>query len=329
MPIIRQDSLDSPARCDVIVVGAGACGMTAALAARDGGADVVVLERDAVPSGTTGMSLGSIAAAGTKSQRDAGIEDTAGQFFDDIMAKTKGQTDPVMARVIAEMAGPTVDWLTERHGIPLSIDPAWGGVFGHSRPRLHGVPGRNGAELLASLLGAAEKAGATLVTSALVSDVYVNADDRVLGVAIQRPDGSRDVLGCDALVLATCGFAANPTMRQQFIPHFAQGPIWAPETADGSGIAWGIEMGAATADMGAYQGFGALHVESGIQATYNVVMAGGIQVNTNGERFSNEVADISAQGDAVLRQPGSVAWMVFDEKRHQDALLWPAHRGCR
>ncbi len=78
--------------------------------------------------------------------------------------------------------------------------------------------------------------------------------------------------------------------------------------------------------MDAFQGHGALNAESGIQANDNIVMDGGIQGNATGERFGNEQANISGQGSVVLRQPGGFAWMLFDERLHQDAMVWPAHR---
>ena len=140
MPVLRTP----PARFDetipVVVVGGGACGMTAALAAADRGADVVVLERDETPYGSTGMSQGFICAAGTRLQWEAGIEDDADTMFADIMAKTRGQTDPALARTIAAQSGPTIDWLTDAHHLPLRVDADWRGDFGHTRRRMHGTP---------------------------------------------------------------------------------------------------------------------------------------------------------------------------------------------
>jgi fumarate reductase flavoprotein subunit len=326
MPLIRSDELVTDAHAAVVIVGAGACGLTAALAARDAGAAAMVLERNATPMNTTSMSQGFVAAADTRSQRDAGIEDSAAVFFQDIMAKTAGRTDEVMAHTIARESGPTVDWLVDRHAVPLSISRAWGPAFGHSRPRLHGTPTQEGSELLASLLQAAEAAGADLVTAAQVTDIYANREDRIIGVGLTRPDGARERLGCDSLVLATCGFASNRAMLRDHVAGGDTIPIWAPEAADGSGIAWGIALGAATADMDAFQGHGAMNAEAGIQANFNIVMDGGIQVNAAGERFSNEVANISGQGSVVFRQPGGFAWMVFDERLHQNAMAWPGHR---
>ena len=186
MGIIRDHIPPFEFSVDVAVVGAGACGLTAALAARDAGREVLVLERDARPWGSTSMSLGAVCGVGTAAQRAAGISDDPQSFYDDVMAKTEGSADPALTRLIARESGPTLDWLTGRHAVPLLLDFKWTGL-GHSRPRLHIPPGRNGEELLGLLQNACGRAGAEIMTEARVTDLYADADDRVLGLRIERP----------------------------------------------------------------------------------------------------------------------------------------------
>ena len=144
MPVLRTEPPRFDATIPVVVVGGGACGMTAALAAAHAGAETVVLERDARPVGSTGMSQGFICAAGTRLQREAGIEDDAETMYQDILRKTRGQTDPALARTIATQSGPTIDYLTDTHGLPLRVDSDWRGDFGHTRRRMHGTPHSDG-----------------------------------------------------------------------------------------------------------------------------------------------------------------------------------------
>ena len=73
----------------LLIVGAGACGLTAALAASEQGAEVLILERDARPSGSTSLSSGFIPAADSRWQREKGIEDSPQLFAADIQAKAK------------------------------------------------------------------------------------------------------------------------------------------------------------------------------------------------------------------------------------------------
>ena len=83
--------------------------------------------------------------------------------------------------------------------------------------------------MLGRLIRAAEDNGASLTTNAHVVDVYADDKDRVLGVGIERPDGTRETLGCDALVLATCGFGAGcrgnqPAVHIFFLNEFPKCP---------------------------------------------------------------------------------------------------------
>ncbi len=105
----------------VVIVGGGGCGLCAGLAARGAGVDVLVLERDDSPLGTTAMSTGLIPAAGSKQQKDAGIEDSPELLAQDIVTKAKGQTDEAIAFALARESACTVDWLTDEQDMPLTL----------------------------------------------------------------------------------------------------------------------------------------------------------------------------------------------------------------
>lgn len=315
MPILPPPETPFPAHVPVVIAGAGACGLTAALSAREQGADVLILEKDATPRGTTSMSQGTMCAAGTQAQKDAGIDDSPEQFFDDVMTKVNGETDPEFVRVIAREAAPTIDWLSEKQGIPFAVDTSWKGL-GHSIQRLHAPPNKTGEDLMGRLLQGVERAGADLLTNANVTDLYADHSGRVHGVRISRPDGSYEDIGCDALVLATCGFANNPEMIAEFIPEMAGSHVFTWENSLGDGIRLGMELGGAVADMTAFQGYGALAHPQELLFNYNYVIDGGVLVNRDGERFSDEMADVSGQGVKVMRQPDHVAFMIYDETLH-------------
>lgn len=222
---ILRNTLTSPLpefeyAIDVAVIGAGACGLTAALAARDAGADVLVFERDKRPWGSTSMSLGAVCGVGSKEQQRHGIEDTAAAFVADVMAKTAQRADRRLARLIGERSGGVLDWLNETHQVPLLLDAKWTGL-GHSARRLHIPPGRSGEELLALLLNACARAGAEVVTEATVIALYANEAHRVVGLKIERPGGVIENIGCGAVVLATCGFGGNESMIAEHIPKCA------------------------------------------------------------------------------------------------------------
>ena len=315
MTILPVPAQGFEATVPVVVAGSGACGLTAALAARRAGADVLILEKDPTPRGTTSMSQGTMCAAGTQAQARAGIQDSPQQFFDDVMTRVDGKTDPDFVRVVTREAGPTVDWLETDHGIPFAVDTAWRG-FGHSVQRLHAPPEKTGEDLMGRLLQAAERQGADLLTDASVTALYADDSQRVRGVRITRPDSADEDVGCGALVLATCGFANNPDMIAEYIPDMVGAHVFTWENSTGDGIRWGMALGAAVADMTSFQGYGALAHPQELLFNYNYVIDGGVMVNLNGERFSDEMADVSGQGVLVMRQPESVAFMIYDEELH-------------
>jgi fumarate reductase flavoprotein subunit len=308
----------------VIVIGAGACGLSAAIAAAERGASVLILERDESPTGSTSLSAGLIPAAGTRFQKEAGVDDSADTFFDDIMRKSKGKTDPVMARTIAEQSAATVEWLADK-GVEMHLVTDFL-LPGHSRHRLHGPPNQAGVELENALLAAAANAGADIVTSATAEILYADDDGRVTAVAFRRPDDALETVGCDAVVLACNGFGGNPEMVKQYIPEMAGAEFFGHVGNKGDALAWGIALGAAVADIGSYQGHASVAHPHGVLLTWSVISEGGIQVNAEGVRFSNELKGYSEQTVDVIHQPGGVAWNIYDERSENPALGFQDYR---
>ena len=297
----------------VIIVGGGACGLVAALTLADAGINSLVLERDALPSGSTALSSGMIPACATNLQRTAGVKDSVEILIHDIQAKAKGQADPAVVRAVAEVSGPTVEWLITDHGIELTLVDGF--LYpGFSALRMHAPPSRQGADLMSGLLRAAEAADIDIVTNALVTDLVALNDDRVIGVTVQRPDGSMEKIGCQALILACNGYGGNLDMVRQHIPEMAAAEYFGHPGNQGHAVQWGTSLGAAVKHMGAYQGHGSVATPHGILITWALMMEGGIQVNCFGKRFSNEHRGYSEQAVDVLSQPDQVAWLLIDDR---------------
>ncbi|MBM3599560.1 MAG: FAD-dependent oxidoreductase [Alphaproteobacteria bacterium] len=322
--VLPADGVAFPLSVSVLIVGAGAAGLTAALATREAGAEVLVLERDAAAQGSTALSSGLVPAAGTRFQAARGISDTPELFARDIQAKAKGLAEPRLVAALASSIGPTVEWLADRHDVP--FDVAEGFLYpGHSVLRMHGTPRRTGSELMACLGAAAARAGVDVVTDAHVHALVVRGD-RVVGVRIDRPDGSVDAVGCAALVLACSGFGGNRELVRRHMPEMAGALFFGHAGNQGDAVAWGTALGAATRDMGAYQGHGSVATPHNVLITWALMMEGGFQVNAAGERFSNEHQGYSEQARAVLAQPGGVAWNIYDERQHILGLEFQDYR---
>lgn len=319
MSIIRDPNFSPEYSIPVVVAGGGATGLTAAIAARSKGAEVLVLERDAYPAGSTAMSYGGICAAATQAQMRAGVKDEAEWLYEDILEITKGQTDPELARLIAENCGPAVDWLIEDLGFNLEIEKQWSGL-GHRETRLHMPPGRSGEVLMGMLLSAAESAGVDVLTQSRVCGLIVGDNDKILGVKVETPEGI-EAFGVGQLILATCGYGGNHDLIAQHMPEAKDAQYYGHEGNVGDALIWGQALGAEVADLGAYQGLGSLSSPGNLVIPHTLLIGGGAQVNQRGVRFENELHDISGQALTILDQPDGVCWIVYDQKLHDEAVV--------
>jgi fumarate reductase flavoprotein subunit len=298
---------------DVLVVGAGAAGLCAALGAHEAGAGVVLIERDAVPSGSTALSAGLIPAAGTRFQHALGIADNPESFARDILAKAHGEADEELVRLVAREAGPTIEWLADSYDLPFSVVHDFD-YPGHAARRMHGLPTRSGAELIDRLRGAVELTDALLLTGATAVSLFADGEKRVLGVEIERPDGAREAIGCGALVLACNGYGGNPDLVARHIPAMRGALYFGHPGNRGDALLWGEALGAGLAHLSGYQGHGSVAHPHGILITWATIMEGGLQVDASGKRFCDESRGYSEQAENVIARPGAIAFTVFDER---------------
>ncbi len=301
------------AQVALLIVGAGAAGLCAALAAKEAGVDAVVIERDAVPSGSTALSAGLIPAAGTRFQRDQGIADSPELFAADIRRKAHDEGDPTIVDAVARGAGPLIEWLADSYGLPFDVVDNFN-YPGHSALRMHGLSTRTGRELIDRLRNAAEANDIVILTERVAERLLVGANGRIAGIEIARADGVSERIGCDALILACNGYGGNPDLVRRFIPEMADALYFGHPGNRGDAVLWGEALGASLTHLGAYQGHGSVATPHNILITWAAIMQGGIQINAEGRRFCDESRGYSEEAAEVLRQPGGIAWDVFDER---------------
>jgi tricarballylate dehydrogenase len=331
--------------CDVLVVGAGNAALAAALAAREHGARVVVLERAPVEQsgGNSRFTAGAIRTVYSgvddlkKLIPDLTDEEIAGtdfgtytreQFYDDMARVTQYRADPDLVERLVERSLDTLLWL---RGKGVKFLPAygrqafkvgdktrfWGGLTVEASG---GGPG-----LVAALHAAAERAGIDILygTRALR---LLQDERRVRGAHVRRGDRSFDI-AAKAVVLACGGFEANAEWRTRYLgPGWDLAKVRGTRFNTGDGIRMALEAGAMP--YGHWSGchavgwdrnapeFGDLAVGDGFQKhSYPF----GIMVNATGRRFVDEGADFrnytyAKYGRVVLEQPGQFAWQIFDGK---------------
>lgn len=307
----------------VLVAGAGAAGLAAALAAAQGGSEVVVLETTEHfrESSNTAMSTSMVPAGGTRFQAAAGIEDSPEGFRADIRRKTAGTAEPVVTNALTEVAPELVHWLSDDVGVPLSLvtDILYPG---HTTFRCHSVADRSGRTLHRHLLTRVESDGTGLLVPVRLVGVHEDPDPQrgVLTATLERPDGSKEQVTARAIILATSGFGADRDRVAQHTPEILSALYHGGDGARGDALTIGEHLGADVSHLDAYQGHGSVAIPHGIILTWATVMHGAVLIDRNGERFGDETVGYSEYGARVVERPGSIAWTVFDERVHEACL---------
>lgn len=331
---------------DVVVVGAGNAGLCAAIAAREAGADVLLLERAprAERGGNSAFTGGVMRFAyrGADDLRalvpdlsDAELanadfgsypEET---FYADLARVTEYRADPELADLLVSRSQETLRWMV---GLGVRLTPTYGRQAYQVGDKLRfwgSVPlevSGGGPGLVDALFTAAEKAGVQVAYQARATSLRTDVDGAVCGVAGRSPDGAFQVRA-GAVVLAAGGFQANTEWRTRYLgPGWDLAKVRGSRFDTGDGIAMALAAGAMP--HGNWSGahavgwdrnapdVGDLSVGDGFNK-HNYQF--GIMVNAEGRRFLDEGADLrnltyAKYGRVILAQPGQFAWQVFDRK---------------
>jgi fumarate reductase flavoprotein subunit len=298
------------AEYDVVIIGAGGAGLSAAIAAREEGAKVAVFEKMAYIGGNTLRSTGGINAAGTRFQAGAGIHDDTELFYKDTMAGGYNKSDPALVRTMAEKSAASLEWLTQM-GADLSDVER---LAGASVNRAHRPSGgaKVGPAVVAALDNETEGVlGIPIFKQTRVTAILTN-NGRVVGVEVIPVDGRTYSIRAKAVVLAAGGFGANNEMAASLAPSLRGFATTNHAGAMGDGILLAETAGAALVDMAEIQTHPTYAPGRGM-ITESVRINGAILVNRQGRRFVNELSNRDILSAAILAQPGKTAFLVFDD----------------
>ncbi|MEM9247709.1 MAG: FAD-binding protein [Pseudomonadota bacterium] len=297
---------------DLLIIGAGACGLVGAISAHDAGGSVAIVEANATPGGNSRLSTGSIPGAGSRFQRSAGIEDDPARMVADLSALAGPQDSGDLLELVARECAPLCEWLVDTLGVRLQLITDYRHV-GHSVERLHAPPSRRGQDLVDDLLSCVTARAIPLATGQAAEHLLVR-EGKVCGARIAGEDvEARNVL------LATNGFGANPGLVAEHCPEIARADYFGARGSTGDAVRWGIDLGAALGNMAAYQGYAAVVYPLGQILSWTLIEQGGILVGQDGRRFASEDLGYSALARHVLAQ-GPFAWAIFDSRLHQATL---------
>ena len=298
-------------RTGLLVVGAGLAGYAAALEAARLGAQVLVLEKTAQPGGSSVMSSGCMAFAGTDLQLAAGVADSPELLRQDLLEVGQHENDPALVQAYATYQHETYSWLRD---LGVQFSPAIESSAGQSVPRVHTV---DPAQMLEQLATACGQTGRVQIATSTRATRLRRAGGAgaVTGVRAEGAAGAFDIDAGDGVVLASGGFSNNIGLVCRFAPQVAHAVFVGGEGATGDGLRMAWALGADLRDMAFIKGtFGKHPTGTSSNHPCLAVYKGAIAVNRDGRRFVDESLSYKLLGDAVLRQPGHTGFQVFDQQ---------------
>lgn len=301
---------------DIVVVGAGGSGMSAAVRAETLGKSVILIEKMPTIGGATVLNAGTLIATGSRYQREVMKEtkDSPELAAEDIFRVGKHKNDPVLVRMVTERVGGVVDWLIDDLKIPYG--PAATQYPDHSANRQLGVTGRsvNYLNLMREkFLGM----GGKLLLETRAQSFITDANGRVVGVKATDAAGNTVELTSKAVILASGGFGADQSMLPPSMKNYLFYGVDG-ETGDGLKMAQALNAGTINLDLVKMYPQGVeTRPHHGLAATASstdtMKASGAIYVNNRGERFVDENAGLGVLTEATVAQPDSIAYIVMDK----------------
>lgn len=294
------------AACDIAILGGGAAGFAAAATATEAGANVILLEKLSDFGGSSAMSGGCLAFAGTDIQLAAGVDDTSESLFEDLREVGGFENDEALVRAYVDHQLAAYTWLRE---LGVVFSPIVEAASGQSAPRAHTV---DPADLVRQLAARAKATGRldyrpNTPARNLIRDPEIR---RVIGV---EAEGLTITARCGVLI-ATGGFCKNPELIHRFAPQYDEAVFigGAGSTGDGLRMAW--KLGADLADMAYIKGtYGKHPTDETNDHSLQAVYKGAIAVNQDGKRYVNESLSYKLLGDACMAQPYHTTYQIFDQ----------------
>ena len=300
---------------DVVVIGAGGAGFSAAITARNAGANVVLLEKMPAVGGNSLISGAEMNAAKNWVQPKLGINDDSPELHaEDTFKGGDGKGDMKVINVMTHQALDAAKWCRDYLGVRFEDDNLF--FFGgHSRKRALIPVGHTGTEFIAKFQAKADELGIPVITNMKAEELIKNKDGRVVGVKATM-DGSEYTFNAKGgVVLATGGFGANPEMVKKYNPKIDERfkTTDAPGST-GEALYMAERAGAELVNMGYIQTYPICDPLSGaIELIADARFDGAIMLNQEGKRFVEELQRRDVLSEAILNQTGQYCWVLWND----------------
>ncbi|MGN9166224.1 flavocytochrome c [Tissierellaceae bacterium HCP3S3_D8] len=312
---------------DVVVIGGGGAGLSAAIEAQSSGAKVVLLEKMSSLGGNTLVSGGGLNVPGTKQQKELGIEDSVELFVEDTMKGGDNINKKELVTVMAENALPTTEWLVDEIGVEFMPDRLQQ-FGGHSVPRALISKNNQGTELIKKLKAYGDKLGVEFKMETKAEELIIDDNNRVVGVKATNAAGQEITFNANkGVIIATGGFGANKEMRVKYDPDKDE----KYKTTDvagttGDGIVMAEKLGADLMHMEYIQTYPTCNPKTGIISyVANSRFDGAILLNQEGSRFVEEMDRRDVISKAILDQTNNEAYLVWGQEVEEVGNMTKVH----
>ncbi|EMR06972.1 Fumarate reductase flavoprotein subunit precursor [Bhargavaea cecembensis DSE10] len=296
-------------RVDLIIVGAGMAGLSAAAEAADHGASVLVLEKEAECGGSSLLSGRYMAFAGTDLQEAAGFDDTPESLVADMLAVGEGKNETALVEAYGRHQLETYSWLKTK-GVQFHAVQA---VSGHSIPRGHQI---TPAQAIETLKLSAEASGKVRVlTEAPVRRLKKNSDGRVTTVVYEQDGTEFEAEATHGILLTAGGFSRSKQLLSDVAPQLDGAIRIGGKGNVGDGIRMAVEQGAWTRDYAYLKGTYGFHptADGPRKSQALAFYKGAIIVNKEARRFVNESISYKLIGTEALRQENGETYQIWDQ----------------
>ncbi|MFC6182282.1 FAD-dependent oxidoreductase [Lactiplantibacillus daowaiensis] len=311
-------------KTDVVVVGAGAAGTAAALAARQQGVKVVLMEKTASPMGA-GTLAGGMFAADSAQQKAAHKTVSKKWLYDKYLDASQGYMNGVLVRRIIDQSGPTVDWLNKNGADMKLVDAGTGGSYAHQGDpaTLHGYQ-KGGTVAIKTLINKFKAEGGKVYFKTPAKKLLTNQHHKVTGVVGTTATGAKITVHAKKVIIATGGYGGNQKMLNRYLgkPN-TKGQVL-QNKGDGIKMAWSVGAGKEGTDTTHY--FWETFTNAGVKKMTQLVgdkyymlntftAYPNLRVNTQGQRFSNETDTTlyARHGAEIAAQPKQTEYVIFDK----------------
>lgn len=301
---------------DVVVIGAGGAGFSAAIEAKNAGANVVLLEKMPAVGGNSLISGAEMNAAKNWVQPKLGINDDSPELHaEDTYKGGDMKGDMNVIKVMTHNALDAAKWCRDYLGVRFEDDNLF--FFGgHSRKRALIPVGHTGTEFITKFQAKADELGIPVITNMKAEELIKDKSGRVVGVKATMNGASYTFNAKGGVVLATGGFGANPEMVKKYNPKIDE----RFKTTDASGttgeaLYMAERAGAQLVNMGYIQTYPICDPISGvIELIADARFDGAIMLNQEGKRFVEELQRRDVLSEAILKQTGGYCWVLWNDK---------------